>query len=319
MAVVCPHYYVSLLVEAENHEHFGIYAQAFKLMVARYGLQLCLTDISCRMEKAMAALSAYLVDSGESALPPLVQSLFHGLFHEWMCLVIRGAPWNVELGRVTGEESERFFSMLGKLDNALSQSARGRRCYVLHSFVAYYNTNKAMAMHTFLQTRFDRIICELNQHLDELRQADPMSLELYKSDIVKLQVSQALIAKCMHACTNRTFVTLYRPTQGSSNFLEPTRTRSQSRPSSNATRSYNSTLLRSGLVSPVQSPAGRSKTLRSFDIDTRRQPPSEIAAISCVWRPRQPATFLARTKNCGSSMKLARPCVTCMHYQTAVF
>jgi len=152
----------------------------------------------------MAALSAYLVDSGESALPPLVQSLFHGLFHEWMCLVIRGAPWNVELGRVTGEESERFFSMLGKLDNALSQSARGRRCYVLHSFVAYYNTNKAMAMHTFLQTRFDRIICELNQHLDELQQADPMSLELYKSDIVKLQVSQALIANaCMHVLTAR--------------------------------------------------------------------------------------------------------------------
>jgi hypothetical protein len=196
MAVVCPHYHVPLLVEAENHEHFGLYAQAIKQMVARYGLQSCLTDISCRMEKAMSTLSAHLVATGAKALPPLMQSLFHGLFHEWMCLVIRGAPWNVTLGRVTGEESERFFSLLGKLDNAMSQSSRTRRGYVLHSFVAYYNEKKTASMHIFLISRFDRVIRELRQHVEELKKHDsPLSLELYKSDIITLQASA-----CMHAC-----------------------------------------------------------------------------------------------------------------------
>lgn len=160
-----------------------------KQLVARFGLEIALTDISCRIKNTMAKLSAHLVSVGEAALPPLLQSLFHGLFHEWMCLVVRGSPWNTQLGRTTGEESERFFSIFGKLDNAMSQSSRLRRGYLLHSFVTYYNTSREGAMHTFLQRRFDRVTMEFKVHLEELQGAGGvMTAQQYQLDICELQV-----------------------------------------------------------------------------------------------------------------------------------
>ena len=124
MAGVCPHYVVLMLLQASNPENHAHYLQILSSLKDRFGLERASADIACRMVKMLEALNAdqhFRID-----LPTVFQSYLHGSFHEWVCLVIRGFPWNSELGRFTGEEAERFFGTLIKLLASLSQQSRLR-------------------------------------------------------------------------------------------------------------------------------------------------------------------------------------------------
>jgi hypothetical protein len=178
-------------VEATENENHAHYLQLLEELEERFGIEVVLADVACRLKKMIDTVSNDNLVNGGTPLPMVMQSLLHGSFHDWVCLVIRGFPWNSKLGRVTGEETERLFSWLLKLDSSLSQSSRSRRVYLLHSALDYSNTHKLSNMRTFLQDRAARISKDLSQHVAELGLHGGIPMTQYREDIKRLKVSRA--------------------------------------------------------------------------------------------------------------------------------
>jgi len=188
VVATCPHYCGVLAMEAEEFENHAHYLQMLEELFKRFGVQAVLADIACRLKKMWAAVSRDNVAHGKPPLPAVLQSLLHGSFHDWVCLVVRGFPWNFKLGRMTGEETERLFSWLLKLDGSLSQSSRTRRVYLLDSALNYNNTYKLANMGVFLQDRYARVVKDLAQHVAELGELGSMSYTQYCADVERVKV-----------------------------------------------------------------------------------------------------------------------------------
>ena len=184
VAGVCPHYLVLMVLEASNPENHAHHFQILDSLKHRFGLERAFTDIACRMVKMLETLNADL----EIDLPAVLQSYLHGSFHEWVCLVIRGFPWNPELGRFTGEEAERFFGTLIKLLASLSQQSRLRRAYTLHRFITSWNHWKTANMHTFLADRLARVAKDWEQNLAALEELGAMTTTMFETSLQHWQV-----------------------------------------------------------------------------------------------------------------------------------
>ena len=183
-----------MVLEASNPENHAHHFQILDSLKHRFGLERAFTDIACRMVKMLETLNADL----EIDLPAVLQSYLHGSFHEWVCLVIRGFPWNPELGRFTGEEAERFFGTLIKLLASLSQQSRLRRAYTLHRFVTSWNHWKTVNMHTFLADRLARVAKDWQQNLAPLEELGTMTTTMFETSLQHWQVGFPVFALRHH-------------------------------------------------------------------------------------------------------------------------
>lgn len=192
VATVCAHYCPMLVVEATNPEHHGHYFQSLQVVQSRFGVLRASTDIACRLTKMLETLNSeeYMYE-----LPKVFQSYLHGSFHEWVCLVIRGFPWNHELGRFTGEEAERFFGILIKLYVSVSQQSRLRRTYTLHRFITSWIAWKNATMHIFLADRLARVGQDWQKDLAALEQLGGMYRAELDASLLYWQVRRRNISQ----------------------------------------------------------------------------------------------------------------------------
>jgi len=190
LAGTCEHYMVLRIIDISRHENHDHYAQIGRELLDYFGNDVIFADIACRLGHVLESLNGYRASKG---LPPqaILQSLLHGTFHAWYCLVVRGLPWRHEHGRMTGEETERVFSTLGRLASSLSESSLVRRYKVLTSFVRNFNDIKTREMAKAFATRARRAQLDAQHLMSEMElelEIPKMSLAEHTFNVARLQV-----------------------------------------------------------------------------------------------------------------------------------
>lgn len=156
-AATCEHYHVMAVIDVESPEHHGLYDQVAKLLSASFGNTILLADIACRLINLQEHINKARMDADIDEPYEILQSLLHGSFHPWYCLVIRGRPWLFHLGCATGEESERVFAVLKFLKVAMQESSLVRRATLIDRFLSEMNERKTELSAASLRRRAKRV------------------------------------------------------------------------------------------------------------------------------------------------------------------
>lgn len=179
-----------LVIDIENPERHAHYWQASCQLSERFGCDVILADTGCRLLGVEAKVNMERAKTGLEHAFRFGQSMLHGSFHPWYCLVQRGRPWLHDLGCVTGEEAERIFAFTRHLKASLQESSLGRRYRVLDIMCWLRNQCKTEVMAKFLSARAKRVGKAFVDLVQEAvgRTGPKMTEEELNREIAQLQV-----------------------------------------------------------------------------------------------------------------------------------
>eukprot|EP00045_Choanoeca_perplexa_P022354 m.9220 g.9220 ORF g.9220 m.9220 type:complete len:740 (+) comp9385_c0_seq3:519-2738(+) len=179
----CEHYTIMLVIDAESPERHAHYWQAATQLGDRFGCDVILADTACRMLAVEAKVNLARMKSGVEEGFAFAQSMLHGSFHPWYCLVLRGRPWLYDLGCATGEEAERVFGFTRYLKPSLQESSLVRRHKVLESMCWMRNQGKSRGMATFLAARAKRVLSNFDELVIEAKARSNEDIQMTEEEL----------------------------------------------------------------------------------------------------------------------------------------